>query len=300
LDGDAKLWTVVIPASEPIFWWRGYQFFLDAFLGARDGVSVFFIGATIFASLICAYIAYKRGHKRPAIVIVGSALGATLVGIPAYLKEGGTWNNLVIIAICCTPFAGLLVALLFQRREQTKMSHPLAVISTCVLCWMVLSFALSNQQVATAADVEHLESAKSFAEDLCKTHPHEKVYHTLFPDLFFACPASIYHSQYALGDLTWAEPRYTIGVPLDEDPHTRYAAFVNSPHFGLPSWLKAHYRPIWSTRIIVGEWYLQYDHVSLTFYERTSSAQHRERRVDVSYHGRKAQRVELNPTNGPS
>jgi len=267
LPQDVKIWTLIIPASEPISVERTYQIFIDLF-GSRDGVYVNFIGAMLVATVVTGYAICARSGKEWAILIGGALVAAIITAIPAFLKQGGTWNNLVLIAVCCVPFTGLLVALPFRATTAGTLSRGLSYIGAAALALMTLSFALSNQQTPRALDVEHLANARAFAERLCRDHPKDRVYTTLFPDLFFGCPNSLYHSQWAIGDISWAAPKFTIGTTVDADPHTRYAAYVVSPHFGSPQWLLSNYSPIWSTPVIVGEWYTQYDHVPLTFYER--------------------------------
>lgn len=267
LPPDVKAWTVFIPSSEPLLVSRGYQIIIDLF-SSRDGVFVFFAGAMLFTSAVCAYAIAEKTGKKWSILVAGAILAALATSAPAYLKQGGTWNNLILIALCCVPFTGICVALPFRKPENGTLPGGVAFVNAFALTAMLLSFALNNKQIPTQADLAHLRGARDYAVRLCHEHPSDKVYTTLFSDLFFACPNLVYHNQIALGDLSWAEPKYTLGVPVDADPGTRYVAYIDSPRFGTPGWLAQNYRPIWSTPIIAGEWFTAYDHVPFVFYER--------------------------------
>ncbi|MEO6991032.1 MAG: hypothetical protein ABI346_04485, partial [Candidatus Baltobacteraceae bacterium] len=193
--------------------------------------------------------AFLRGVVVDGVVIVSLAVA----GFGAYLKRGGGWHDIAILAFACVPYiAVLLGSIVTPSGLRRALGLQGAVLAALV--FTLVGFTAPGRPAPDAWAYWSMNSVRAEANKVCASNVPTLV--TMFPSLFFGCKNVTYGLVISWGEVrnSFPDPR-DMPTVLDSDPKTpqivwlQYVPLMPVPYH---PWLAEHYHLIASVPAAFG------------------------------------------------
>jgi hypothetical protein len=237
MPGDARAWTLLVPLAQPYVVStaravQAWQFFTH--WAPYNGMS-FLSAAPAF------YLLWKRRGTDGLAVDIAAVATVILVGLFAYFKQFGSWDDLTVISAATIPYTTAWLGIILEPRTYPR-QQTLMAASALLPIALATSLFVGVKQVPDIALFSEMDAARIMARNLCAA-TSGKVVVTILPELFDGCRSV----QFALGpsydELVAAYPRYFVGPTVYDRP-TDAEYIVVSSGFAIPWQWRAHYHHV--------------------------------------------------------